>query len=207
MSPKVIAMLLVGILSVAGLYLAEQYWLKPATQQSQATGPALMQPLPDVAVEARDGSQVSLREAFQGKPLVINFWASWCLPCRVEMPFFNRVYNEYRDRGVVFIGISEDVKGWPAAEGFLQELREKEDNPVEIEYPQFLDTDGSVGEAFGGLSGLPITVFVDREGRITHKHIGITDIDILRGNIDNMLGTDEAAEAAGADDAEADAEN
>ncbi len=199
MSPKVIAMILVGILSVAGLYLAEQYWLKPATQQAQAAGPGLMQPLPDVTMEARDGTRVSLREAFPGKILVINFWASWCLPCRVEMPFFNRVYNEYRDREVVFIGISEDVGGWPDAEGFLQELRELEDGPVEIEYPQFLDSDWSVNDGFGGLSGLPITVFVDREGRITHKHIGITDIDILRGNIEKMLETDEAADTAEAD--------
>jgi thiol-disulfide isomerase/thioredoxin len=192
-------MILIGILAVAGLYLAEQYWLKPATQSAQAAGPALMQPMPDVAVTARDGSPVSLREAFPGKLLVINFWASWCLPCRVEMPFFNQIYNEYRDRDVLFIGISEDVQGWPAAEGFLQELREREDGPVEIEYPQFLDADGSVGEAFGGLSGLPITVFVDREGSITYKHIGITGTDTLRAKIDRMLGSDEVAEAAEAD--------
>lgn len=179
MSPKVIAGILIAILAVIGLYLVQQYWLNPATEGAEAAGPGLMEPMPDVTLQAPDGSNVVLREKYTGKTLVINFWATWCLPCRVEIPFFNQVYNEFKDRGVVFIAISEDVEGWPVVNEFVKE--------IPIEYPLLLDVDGSVGEAFGGLAGLPITVFVDSEGRITRKHIGISDIDDLRANIERML--------------------
>lgn len=174
---------MIGVLAVVGLYLAEQYWLKPATRQAAAasTNPALMQPMPAVTLQARDGSPVSLREAYQGKVLVLNFWASWCLPCRVEIPFFNQVYNEFKEQGVEFIAISEDVEGWPAIEEFIKE--------IPIEYVLLLDPDGGVGEAFGGLAGLPTTIYVDGRGRITKKHIGITDIDDLRSNIKRALGS------------------
>jgi len=186
--PKAIAILMIGVLAVAGLYMAEQYWLKPATRQAAAasTNPALMQPMPAVTLQARDGSQVSLREAYQGKVLVLNFWATWCLPCRVEIPFFNQVYNEFKEQGVEFIAISEDVEGWPAIEEFIKE--------VPIEYTLLLDPDGGVGEAFGGLPGLPVTIYVDGRGRITRKHIGITDIDDLRASIERALGLNPADE-------------
>lgn len=179
MSPKVIAGILIAILAVIGLYLVQQYWLNPATEGAQAAGPGLMEPMPDVSLQTPDGSDIMLREEYPGKVLVINFWATWCLPCRVEIPFFNQVYNEFKERGVVFIAISEDVEGWPVVNEFIKE--------IPIEYPLLLDVDGSVGEAFGGLAGLPITVFVDSEGRITRKHIGISDIDDLRANIERML--------------------
>lgn len=193
MSPKAIAILLIGILAVVGLYLAEQYWLKPSTQQVRTDGPGLMEPMPDATLQTREGTEVDLSR-YRGKTLVINFWASWCLPCRAEMPFMNQVYNEFKDRDVVFLGVSEDAGGWPDVDGFLQELREK--NPsVEIDYPMLLDRDGSVGEAFGGLIGLPTTVFVNREGLITKKHSSIIGIDQLRDNIRLMLG--EPAQAAG----------
>ncbi len=193
MSSKTIVIILVVVLAAIGLYLTEQYWLKPATQQAQAAGLELMQPMPETTLYTRDDTPVSLSD-YKGKALVINFWATWCLPCRVEMPFFNKVYNEYRDQDVVFIGVSEDELGWPAIDQFIEELAEEKD--VHIDYPILLDPDGSVGEAFGGLIGLPTTIFVDRAGRITRKHSSIMDIDDLRTSIDRLLGTTEAEPAA-----------
>jgi cytochrome c-type biogenesis protein len=134
--------------------------------------------IPDVAVELPDGASLHLRE-FEGKVVVVNFWASWCLPCRLEIPHFNRVYQQYREQGVEFVGISVDAGGWPDVQEFTGE--------VPIEYLVALDQNQTAADAFGGLPGLPVTIFIDRQGRIAHKVIGITDIDVLRGNIEALL--------------------
>lgn len=136
------------------------------------------QPAPDVPLERPDGSTFHLSE-WQGKVVVVNFWASWCLPCRLEVPYFNKTYQELRAQGVEFIGISVDAGGWSDVQQFQQE--------VPIDYPVVLDQNQAAAEAFGGLPGLPVTIFIDRQGRIAHKHIGITDIDALRGNIEGLL--------------------
>ena len=191
MSPKAIAIILAVILAVSGLYLAEQYWLKPATDAASGSGPALMEELPEATLYDRDGNPVAL-SSFRGKTLVINFWATWCLPCIIEMPFLNRVYTEFLDQDVVFIGISEDADGWEDINAFLNDL----DAP--IDYPILLDVDQQAGEAFG-VYGLPNTFFVNRDGRITRRHSGIIDIDDLRNSIRDMLALP-AAENASADE-------
>ena len=181
MSPKAIAILLVGVLAVAGVYLADRLWLASVRGQNPGTAgetAALMQPLPDFTLATREGTEVSLSD-FEGKVLVLNFWATWCLPCKVEIPFFNKTYAEYREQGVEFVAVSEDAGGWSDIEAFVQE--------TPIAYPVLLDLDESAGQAVGGLPGLPVTVFVDRRGRMAYKHVGITDIDTLRTNIERLL--------------------
>ena len=194
MSPKAFAIILAVILAVSGLYLAEQYWLKPATEAASGAGPALMGELPEATLYDRDGNPVAL-SSFRGKTLVINFWATWCLPCIVEMPFLNRVYNEFRDQDVVFIGISEDAGGWEDIIGFLDLLKDEKD--ATIDYPILLDEGQQAGEAFGGVYGLPNTFFVNRDGRITRRHIGIIDIDDLRDSIRDMLAAPAAENPSG----------
>jgi cytochrome c-type biogenesis protein len=137
-----------------------------------------LQPAPTVGLERADGSRLHLSE-LQGKVVVVNFWATWCLPCRLEIPHFNKTYQDYRDQGVEFLAVSVDAGGWGDINQFQQE--------VPIEYPVVLDRDQVAAEAFGGLAGLPVTIFIDRQGRIAYKHIGITDIDVLRGNIEGLL--------------------
>jgi len=135
-------------------------------------------PAPDPPLERPDGSTFRLSE-LRGKVVVVNFWATWCLPCRLEIPHFNRVYAETRDRGVEFVGISVDEAGWSVIEEFEKE--------IPIDYPVVLDKDNKADAAFGPLVGLPVTVFIDRQGRIVQQSIGITDIDTLRENIEAAL--------------------
>ncbi|MGH9803961.1 MAG: TlpA family protein disulfide reductase, partial [Candidatus Acidiferrales bacterium] len=136
------------------------------------------QPAPDVTLERPDGSTFSLSE-LRGKVVVVNFWATWCLPCKLEIPYFNRTYQDFRDQGVEFIGVSVDDAGWSEINKFERE--------TPIEYPVLYDRTKTAGDAFGGLIGLPVTVFIDREGRISYKHIGITDIDTLKAHIEELL--------------------
>ena len=135
-------------------------------------------PAPDPPLQRPDGSTFRLSE-LRGKVVVVNFWATWCLPCRLEIPHFNRVAAEYKDRGVEFVGISTDEAGWSAIEEFEKE--------IPIDYPVVLDNEKKADEAFGPLVGLPVTVFIDRQGRIVQQSIGITDIDTLRENIEAAL--------------------
>ena len=135
-------------------------------------------PAPEVVLARADGTEFRL-SALRGKVVVVNFWATWCLPCRLEIAYFNKTYQAYREQGVEFVGISVDDGGWDDIREFEQE--------IPIEYLVVLDESKEAGDAFGGLLGLPVTIFIDREGRIAYKHIGITDVDTLRKNIEALL--------------------
>ncbi|GBD37949.1 Thiol-disulfide oxidoreductase ResA [bacterium HR37] len=108
-----------------------------------------------------DNKKVSLN-TFKGKPLVINFWASWCSPCREEMPVFEKVWRQYRAKGVLFIGINvlDDKKD---AKEFLETLN--------ISYPNLQDPSGEMLNSFG-VTALPVTLFVDKEGKVIRKNYG-----------------------------------
>jgi cytochrome c-type biogenesis protein len=135
-------------------------------------------PAPDPPLQRPDGSTFHLSE-LRGKVVVVNFWATWCLPCRLEIPHFNRVYAETKDRGVEFVGVSVDEAGWSVIHEFEKE--------IPIDYPVVLDAQKQADKAFGPLQGLPVTIFIDRQGRIVQQSIGITDIDTLRENIEAAL--------------------
>lgn len=106
-------------------------------------------------------NKVELKE-FNGKPLVINFWASWCGPCREEMPFLQKSWNEYKDKGVAFLGIN-----------VLDEEKSAKDfiNVFGISYPNLKDSTGEVANLYGVIA-LPVTLFIDKEGKIVKKNYG-----------------------------------
>ncbi|MGB7292959.1 MAG: TlpA disulfide reductase family protein [Thermodesulfobacteriota bacterium] len=99
---------------------------------------------------------------FNGKPLVINFWASWCAPCRREIPFFENTWKDYKDKGVVFIGIDVmDEKS--VAQKFIEAF--------DITYVILHDPSGEVSNEYGVVA-LPATFFVDKQGKIIKKNYG-----------------------------------
>lgn len=116
---------------------------------------------PDFTFTTFDGQQLSLAD-FKGQAVVLNFWASWCPPCRTEMPYFETTYRAYQDRGVVFIGlaIQDDPE---ASRAFLEELG--------ITYPNGPDEGDEINRRYG-LFGLPTTVFITRGGKIAQKWTG-----------------------------------
>lgn len=100
--------------------------------------------------------------SLRGRVVVINFWASWCIPCRDEAPVLEATWRRYRDRGVVVLGVNvQDLV--PEALRFLQE--------TQTTYPQVRDRDNTVYRSYG-LTGVPETFFVDRDGRIVRKFPG-----------------------------------
>ncbi|HPT26129.1 MAG TPA: TlpA disulfide reductase family protein [Bryobacteraceae bacterium] len=123
------------------------------------------------------GSRRTLRE-FQGKVVILNFWATWCVPCIEEMPALDRVGREYAARGAVVLGVAMDERGWPVVSKFLAQRRPG--------YPILMGTP-EVAHKYGGLKTLPHTVFIDRQGRIVATHSAALDLKQLRRVIEAML--------------------
>lgn len=128
--------------------------------------PLLNQPRPDFSLPDIEGKLRSAAE-WDGKLLVINFWASWCEPCLREMPAFTRLQQHYDDQGVQFIGIAVDDSA--AVGAFLEAFETK------MNYPMLLGDDDAyaVALAYGNQYGiLPHTVIVDKTGRVAYTHFG-----------------------------------
>jgi len=109
----------------------------------------------------QDDGQVKLAD-YKGSPVVVNFWASWCIPCRQEMPFLEQSWREHRDEGVKFIGINV----MDDREGALEYLKS-----LDVTFPNLYDPTGSIANSFN-VSALPVTLFVDKEGQIVNKNFG-----------------------------------
>ncbi|MDP2607087.1 MAG: TlpA disulfide reductase family protein [Deltaproteobacteria bacterium] len=116
---------------------------------------------PDFTLTRFDGGTLSLKD-LRGKTVLVNFWASWCPPCRVEAPALEAAWQAYKDKDVVFVGVDIQDKE-PDARGFIKEFG--------ITYPNGWDVSGKVPVDYG-VWGLPETFFLDKEGRITYKHVG-----------------------------------
>jgi cytochrome c biogenesis protein CcmG/thiol:disulfide interchange protein DsbE len=133
---------------------------------------------PDFELRALDGHRIRLSD-FRGRIVVVNFWATWCAPCRVEMPWLSGFSVRYRDQGLTVLGISVDDGGRERVEKFVHE------RPVE--YP-ILMNDGNVDQRYGGVRFLPQTFFVGRNGKIIRRVYGIRTQADFEADVRSALG-------------------
>jgi thiol-disulfide isomerase/thioredoxin len=118
--------------------------------------------LPEFSLPLLDGSGTISSSELEDAPLVINFWASWCIPCREETPLLERTHQKYQDRGVRFLGVN--VTDDPAAaRNFLEEFP--------VSYPVVRDADQKLATSLGVGMGLPQTFFVDRDGNLVASSV------------------------------------
>lgn len=146
------------------------------------------EPVPDLTLETLDGESIALDEQ-DGRVLLINFWATWCAPCRKEIPDLNALYSDLESEGLTVIGIALDRKGAEVVRPFVQ------NNPVD--YPIVVDTDGVTEVELGPIHGLPTTLVVDPKGQITRRVIGIFPVDEMKPTLQEMLSEQSSGTASG----------
>ncbi|MBV9770838.1 MAG: TlpA family protein disulfide reductase [Bryobacterales bacterium] len=110
-----------------------------------------------------NGNSIDLA-SYRGKVVLLNFWATWCNPCKVEIPWFIEFQDSFRERGLVVLGVSMDEGGWKSVKPYLDERG--------VNYPVVLG-DGNLVKAYGGVDALPSTFIIDKHGRIAAVHAGL----------------------------------
>lgn len=155
-------------------FLGYRIWPQIAAAFGVATANAAV---PAFQLTTLDGHAVT-SEQLRGKVVLVNFWATWCPPCRIEMPGFQAVYDRNRSRGLVVLGISTDASGSESVRAFLAEHG--------ITYPVAMAS-ASVMQAFGGASVLPTSFLIDRQGRIRNVVRGAFVSIALERAVDHLL--------------------
>jgi len=139
--------------------------------------PVIVRPAPSFTLPDLNGKQVSLSD-FEGKVVILDFWATWCLPCVKEIPHFIALYDEYGDQEVAMVGISTDNEDVSVVNSFVRKHR--------INYP-ILMADGLVQATYGGIRNIPTTFVIDQAGRIRYKYIGYRDKSVFETAIKTLL--------------------
>jgi peroxiredoxin len=124
-----------------------------------------------------DGREVKSTD-FKGKVVVVDFWATWCPPCRKELPEYVALQKKYADRGLVILGFSLDELPAAQVKAFAEKMK--------VNYP-ILMANAETAEAFGGVQGLPTAFVIDREGQIRHVKVGLSDPEAYEKLIASLL--------------------
>ncbi len=176
-----VPLMLILIVVLAGAALLYRNW--QARQGAEkagggtTAGPPAMGPAPPFSLKDMNGNIYSSAQ-LAGKPAVINFFATWCPPCREEIPGFVEVYNKHRSKGFEMIGISLDTDTRENLPGFLMNNK--------IGY-RVLFGDLETARAYGGVSALPTTFFVGKDGEIKNIHVGYMDKDTFDKEVMKLL--------------------
>jgi len=161
-----------GFLICCGLVVVLTAGAVPA----QAPDPLLHKPTPEFVRTDLEDHPIDLAD-YRGKVVLLTFWATWCAPCRIEMPHFIRWQNQYGPQGLQIIGVSMDDDAAPVA-AFTRKHR--------VNYP-ILIGDAPLAELYGGVLGLPVTFLIDRNGNIAARYKGETGLGAMERKIQSLL--------------------
>lgn len=176
-TPVLLAAVLVLALAGAVAYYLGSSAPSSSTRVSPAGQTAAGMQAPEFTLVDISGNRVS-SSRFLGKPTVINFFATWCPPCREEIPGFVEAHRKYRDQGFELVGISLDTDTRGNLPGFITSHR--------IEY-RILFGDLATTRAYGGVSSIPTTFFIGKDGTIRHVHVGYIDPDAFDREVRKLL--------------------
>ena len=159
---------------LAGIVLIRYGW-EPASAavQPQADRKAA----PQFTLHDASGKEAKLSD-YKGKAVLLNFWATWCGPCKLEIPWFIEFQRKYRDQGLAVLGVSMDDDGWKVITPYVQK--------VGMNYTVLLGNE-DIAKLYGGVEGLPTTFLIDRTGKIAAMHTGIVSKNAYEGEILELL--------------------
>ena len=132
---------------------------------------------PDFALKDLNGNTAKLSD-YRGKVVLLNFWATWCGPCKIEIPWFIEFEQTYKDRGFAVLGVAMDDEGWEAVKPYLLSRK--------INYRVVLGND-AVAQQYGGIDSLPTTFVIDRGGKIASTHEGLVSRHDYEDEIKQLL--------------------
>ncbi len=183
MKKNLLVILTVAVL-LAVTYVADRKWAaggKPTVKAASDN-----KPLPDVSMNDLQGNRVTLSQ-FKGKVVLVNFWATWCEPCRIEIPWLIEFQKKYGPRGFTVLGVAMDDEGRKVVEPFVQKERfDVDGQQAAMNYPILIGND-AIADQFGGLIGLPTSVLISRDGKQVKRTIGLVDHDRIAKDIESQL--------------------
>ncbi|HEX8984408.1 MAG TPA: TlpA disulfide reductase family protein [Bryobacteraceae bacterium] len=171
-----VALILGGCSQPAG---ARASRVKPATERKLA---------PNFSLQDPNGRSVQLAD-YRGKVVLLNFWATWCGPCKIEVPWFVEFERQHKDQGFAVVGVSMDEDGWQAVKPFMADMG--------INYRVLLGND-NIAQIYGGVDSLPTTFIIDRDGRIAAVHLGLVSKSVYENDLKQLFEASADSRAAGA---------
>ena len=144
--------------------------VKPDSQRRDA---------PDFTLKDADGKTVHLSQ-YRGKVVLLDFWATWCDPCRLEIPWFIDLQRKNKDRGFEVLGVCMDDEGWEVVKPFMKS--------VGMNYRVVIGNDETT-QLYGGVDSLPSTFLIDRQGKIAAIHIGLASRKVFEDGVEELLHT------------------
>ncbi len=170
----VILAMVISLMLVFGFHRARNV-RDGATASANArlqTGPA-----PDFALQSLEGQTMHLSD-FRGKAVLLNFWATWCAPCKIEMPWFVELQKQYAAQGLQIIGVAMDDASTKDIADFAKEMG--------VNYPVLLGKE-AVGDAYGGVQFLPENFYIDRNGKVLDRAFGLKSRSEIEDEIKKIV--------------------
>jgi thiol-disulfide isomerase/thioredoxin len=180
----IVVAMIVSLMLVFGFNLARHSPSPESAAAARMKGKAAR----DFTLQSLEGKTVRLSD-FRGKAVLLNFWATWCEPCKIEMPWLVDLQKKYGSQGLQIVGIAMDDTDEKTISSFAHKMG--------VNYPIVLGTE-KVADLYGGIDGMPTLFFVDRSGKIVDHELGLRGIDVIEGNIKKSLGQTEASRTASA---------
>jgi thiol-disulfide isomerase/thioredoxin len=148
----------------------------PARAPADLTAANSRKPASDFTLTDSKGASVKLSD-YKGRVVLLDFWATWCEGCKVEIPWYMEFEKKYKDSGLSVVGVSVDDDGWKSVKPFLE--------AKQVNYPVVIG-DWDLAGRFG-ITSLPVTLLIDRNGKVADLHVGMVDKDIFDREIQILL--------------------
>jgi peroxiredoxin len=180
-----LALIIVAFVIALGIYVG-YHKARAAGGPNFATKLTTSTPAPDFSLESLDGKTMKLSD-FRGKAVLLNFWATWCGPCKIEMPWFVEFQSQYAAQGLQIVGVAMDDASKEDIAKFARDMN--------VNYPILIGKE-SVGEEYGGVPALPESFVIGRDGKIVDKILGLRGKAEIEDSIKKALNTHPAASQA-----------
>lgn len=186
MNRNPLALIVVALVVAFGIYIGYHKARRPGASLAARITQSI--PAPDFSLESLDGKTMRLSD-FRGKAVLLNFWATWCGPCKIEMPWFVDLQNQYGAQGLQIVGVAMDDASKQDIAKFAKDMG--------VNYPILIGKE-SVGDQYGGVPALPESFLIARDGKIIDKIIGLMGKAEIEDSIKKALNTQPATNQANA---------